>query len=582
MFKKKIVYASILVWSCFVIMGCENQQEEQRASEKADIDYVIEEQTETTPEKAEYDQYMKKIWVSEVEMGRNDMEPITCSFYFTNITNGKVEGRFCTYQKAVKTSYAGTMDELEDNPYLGNFSGNIVDGIAECTFYDRRGYGGRMICNLQDEQRIEVLLEIEEEKSYKPNVLDEYYSGTYIFRPWNIAEETELSIDEEISLETDLDSWGVIQLVSGQMRYADKDYPCIFMTDRNGNIIYLLYYGYINGFKISHMEVRDINGDGLKDISVWMEQCRVKENTVSEDKELQYNFYQQEGGNFWRERIDQIEEKEEIDFQSYVQKIWVADMDKNTDDVYTTLCSFYISDINDHNIEGRFSLNGILEKECFEMESDPKQEISLGLGYFMGEIVDNVAECRFQDDEGNTGRMTITLWDENQIEADMEWIDKHPVYEEAHSDWKEGNYCFRPYNLSDLNIYNVTEISEKLSFETDMNQWGSVRFVPAKVTNVERGNYGACAYLTNSEGDILYSFDTGSNNGMEIADAIVTDVDGDGLKDVCIGMIYTDNMEKFTEKNIIVYERIYYQQKNGLFLYEDKEKTVPYSSLMIY
>lgn len=81
---------------------------------------------------------------------------------------------------------------------------------------------------------------------------------------------------------------------------------------------------------------------------------------------------------------------------------------------------------------------------------------------------------------------------------------------------------------------------EGQSFMVDLNSWGNVKFVSGKLT---AGNHiPAVFYLTNENGDILYSFeDTPFPYSVDVKAVSFTDVNKDGLKDVII--IVTDAYE---------------------------------------
>lgn len=90
------------------------------------------------------------------------------------------------------------------------------------------------------------------------------------------------------------------------------------------------------------------------------------------------------------------------------------------------------------------------------------------------------------------------------------------------------------------NIKNIKGFAaiENQSFTVDLNSWGNVKFVSGKITG---GNHiPTVFYLTNENGDILYSFeDTPFPYNVDVKAVSFQDVNKDELKDIII--IVTDN-----------------------------------------
>jgi len=237
-----------------------------------------------------------------------------------------------------------------------------------------------------------------------------------------------------------------------------------------------------------------------------------------------------------------------IDYNQYRKKIWVV---KSWNGGAYDYSSFFISKIENRVVEGKLSTSSVAKPDFYFYSLDPSKY----LGDLSGTVNNGVAKCQFSDKDGNKGNVTLVFKEDNEIEATIEYTDKGSAYKDLSLD---GNYLFRPYNLADINLAGINEITllEDHSFAVDLNSWGSVNFVSGESNTGDKIH--PVVYLTNEHDDILYDFAAPFKTGSEITEASIKDINEDGLKDVTI-------FTGFNDPNIEHIEWIFFQMDNGLF-----------------
>ena len=235
---------------------------------------------------------------------------------------------------------------------------------------------------------------------------------------------------------------------------------------------------------------------------------------------------------------EQIERKDEFNYEPYLHKIWIPESWKGTDSgvSYDDTISFYISNIDGGYIEGKVTEGGSIEPGD-------------GAPRFSGEVKNGIAKCHFQNDYGNEGEMELAFNNEDEIQVTLTYIKLNNP--EKIEKIKAGS-IYKPYNLEDKKD-TVTVISE---VKININSWGNVKLVVGRF-DTTRAFYGV-AYLTNEEGDILYRFQAPFRTGAWIEEGYVEDINGDGLLDVRL-------IERFDADDIEDAEWIFLQEEDGLF-----------------
>lgn len=250
------------------------------------------------------------------------------------------------------------------------------------------------------------------------------------------------------------------------------------------------------------------------------------------------------------------------ELRTYLKKIWIIDNDIEEEYIYTTPFSFYITSIDNGIIEGKYQIgHGIILPECYQKGYKNGFNDRDEVGCFKGKVNDEIIECDFWDNNGNEGEMDFLLWEDACIIVEIKCIKSSA---ESEDEAINGTYCFRPYNLSD--IKDIT-ISDEHSFETELDSWGRVRVVSARLDNQNEGWYYPVAYLTDLEGNILYELYSGYKTGSEVSDVIIEDMNEDGLKDIGIITLFTIYADESDFYYLIRWNL--YQMEDGRFYLND-------------
>ncbi len=239
----------------------------------------------------DYSQYLKKIWVAKDWSGGAYDKPF--SFFITKIENGIVEGKLSTKNIAEPDFYFYSRDSSK---YLGNLEGNIKNCIAKCQFSDKVGNKGTVILMLKNNNEIEATIEYTDKSKVNNKIpLD----GKYILRPYNLSDIEYFAPDKAHSFTRDLNSWGHINFVSGEVNTGDKVHPEAYLTNDENDILYHFSAAWQIGTTIKDVSIDDIDGDGLKDV-------KITTNFI-EDADIEHIeriFYQMDNGLFYDSTLD--------------------------------------------------------------------------------------------------------------------------------------------------------------------------------------------------------------------------------------------------------------------------------------
>lgn len=186
----------------------------------------------------------------------------------------------------------------------------------------------------------------------------------------------------------------------------------------------------------------------------------------------------------------------EIREEDYINKIYLVDQG----DSYGYKFSIYITELDDKHIEGYGNRDGKAElfPRCYDLKGysdDGRMYCSFRMGYPYGNV-------KFTLDFLEDSRIQVTIPKTNE------------------------QYVLRPYRPADdpeINVY------EELSGEIELESWGKVQLINV-MSNTRHPIAGA--YLANENGEVIYDFHPGFMNGLDIIEYTVTDMDGDGLKDI--------------------------------------------------
>ncbi|MBP3457980.1 MAG: hypothetical protein J6K58_02100 [Lachnospiraceae bacterium] len=568
---KKVVKKLVLLYLILVCFGigfvsCGKSEEEIIKDEQ---DTPLK---ETDSEEADYSMFLKKIWITELDLPYNSSDPVLCAFYITDIKDGNIKGKIKTIESIEKEYYyQGLTEEMISFPFNGDFSGTVQGDMATCEFKDHRGYSGNI--SLIFQKADEILVIIDTDRLQDPLQESGDYSETNLFTPWTLESINGLVQDSLKSETVKLDDFGKVQIVRGNIEQAEKMYPCVYLTDEEGNILYSFEMGYAIGMEVSNLSIEDLNGDGYADISIELE-----EKISGSANTLQWDFYRQSEGVFEKEGIedDGLNAEQELDYNKYKEKIWCLEYDFEIEgNVFKRYqFSFYFSQFCNGKVYGRCRLGDLVRKDWYDEASRVSYQYGNTSvdGYFFGEFVNGVLVCRFWDQSGNEGWLKVQNWEENSLEVELEWTRKNP-HDGIEFSGKDGTYSFRTWNLEkmyDKKEENGMEIVDKSFYSVDMQYWGNVQLVTVSARHVENNYYCAYAYLTTSDGDILYEFDLGgaceSDNSVMVTNVEIEDYNEDDLEDIIITVIPSYEKTDSEGQNIQTSEKVYfYQQENGRF-----------------
>ena len=247
------------------------------------------------------------------------------------------------------------------------------------------------------------------------------------------------------------------------------------------------------------------------------------------------------------EKRIQMEYEASYDYGIFLHKIWIlANCETEYGQVPDDSFSFYITRIEKGKIEGNISTGRYIARPNYYTNSVSGTR---NFPEFSGTLLKRNARCYFEDAYGNGARLEIELIDENHITASVEYVD---VVNEEKTVSAEGQYNFRPYNLSDEESWRTVNVA----VERDMGIWGNVQIVGG-VSDTGRFNYGF-AYLVNENGDIFYEFGAPFRTGAQIVDIYTEDYNGDGRMDVKF-------IEQYCEDDTDSFEWLFLQREDGTF-----------------
>lgn len=227
--------------------------------------------------------YLNKIWIVNL----SETEEYSCpfSFYITNIDENEIGGRIMLGQPAFPELF---LYHFEESQYLGYFTGKIYKEVAECQF---------SITGSGDTGTLNIYFDEDENDGLKAalnfsNGSHQDFDGTiFNFRPYNLSDDVaEKSLEKEISVLADLNSWGDVYIVTGLVGTV----PAMYITDADGNIFYS-FGPCIRGFEVEDIIVEDLNLDGLKDIRFLIKAIGMDVDELS----FYSDFFQMENGLFY-------------------------------------------------------------------------------------------------------------------------------------------------------------------------------------------------------------------------------------------------------------------------------------------
>ena len=239
-------------------------------------------------------EFEKLIWIdSEYEDGDGYYYPL--SLFFTSLNDSDIQGHLSMGTLAEPAFFHNC--EFEATIYRNWFSGKIKNGIAFCEFEiddDVRGY---LTIDLNDSSQLMVTAEFSE----MHKVYEDYKKDTYILKPFNLSDIKNIVEEQELRIETELNSWGNVVLIKEEIKTSRVCYSAIYLVDRDDNILYSFNGGFITGFEIFEIIIRDFNSDLYNDICVKLRPINRDEyyHENRDDTVIEMYFFQLEDGLFY-------------------------------------------------------------------------------------------------------------------------------------------------------------------------------------------------------------------------------------------------------------------------------------------
>lgn len=230
---------------------------------------------------------------------------------------------------------------------------------------------------------------------------------------------------------------------------------------------------------------------------------------------------------------------DEVDYRRFIKRNWI--LPPNSEFPNNGGLSIVISDIADGTISGEVTALG--SAPAYNMD----------VAQFKGTVTGTIAKCQLlNDSRGNKGTISFTFLSPEMLEASIALTEKT----EDIMSLPEGTFKLSPYNINQIEGF---EPIEDQTFLTDLDSWGTVKFVSGKLT---AGNHVPVVfYLTDEDGNLLYEFETGFPYRVNVDAVSFQDVNKDNRKDVII--IASDQDGKPLENPVA---NVCFQQADGTFM----------------
>lgn len=294
----------------------------------------------------------------------------------------------------------------------------------------------------------------------------------------------------------------------------------------------------------------------LLSITVFIVSYTNVENVGVEDNEIHVNGI-----------LNETDIKElDFDYSSYIKKIWInesSEQQESTEDLF-----LYLDKVDGENVEGEI-FTGKMPVSSYYYYNPP-----FALKYqwnLIGKVKDDNVECKIDTEEmnGNISMIfnNVNAVDNIELTGRVVLNDKYII---------DDTYNFRPYTIKDVSLkYEEKGISTTLldeySYEVQIDSWGKVHFISMMVNS---NKPYPVFFLTNEESEILYQFNAPFQNGLDVTEVSIDDIDRDGLKDI---VVILGDKEDISIGGVVAW--IFFQTEDGMFFvnYEvQKELNIEY------
>lgn len=289
----------ILCFLCllFLITACSNIEEENNQntnnneSNKKNSSELCSD--EIDEEENLFNSIIHKIWIVE----DSAIVYNNISLYIDCINeDGVILGGLQPKSIAKPNFYWYTLDKSKD---LCILKGEIIGSVIEANFVDETGNAGNVEITYINNDEIEVNVDYISKSEWLKN---ENLNGTFRLRPYEIKDMNNLKLLEEVSVDTNLEYWGDVKIIAGEMVNDTKIYPVSLIVNRNYEILYFFDASFQVGTRISKIIVEDKNVDGIKDIIIITDFIE-----GDEIESIERVFLQNSDGTFFNENLSDIE-----------------------------------------------------------------------------------------------------------------------------------------------------------------------------------------------------------------------------------------------------------------------------------
>ena len=218
----------------------------------------------------DYDQYVKKVWV--VEDGGDHHTNYYQSFHISQIANGEISGELSYINLCVPTPNYWDRS-------AGQFTGTVYKNTADCQFSLKTGDTGNIKLVFEPNNRIKATFTYNSKSQKLKDTISHlrdigspsvtlHLDGAYQFKPYNLNDINKFRPFIDQSFIVDLNSWGSVRFISGQIDGKYHTLTNCFLTNEDKDILFDFGMPFPYGVYFMAVSFQDVNKDGLKDIII--------------------------------------------------------------------------------------------------------------------------------------------------------------------------------------------------------------------------------------------------------------------------------------------------------------------------
>lgn len=303
----------------FLLPGCSNVQDSGKgnidnnvvsvesttlASSENRIEEAYTKTEDASIKNLDYKPYLRKSWLVEDQARK---ARFLINFCIIKIEDGKLEGIVESQRIAHPLIYESPemFSKLEhlrsyDSRLKLNLFGTVSGNVATC-YYEDKGTAANIKLVFKENDTIEATIKYTAKNKWDEELRD----GWFVYIPYNVSDVRCFTEDKKVRVETHLNSWGDVYIVSGPRNFitppgslygSDRTVPHVYLTNKQGDILYDFGVGYHTESRVHKVQVEDLNGDGLMDVRVIT--CTRADDIDDPNILFKWTFYQAEDGLF--------------------------------------------------------------------------------------------------------------------------------------------------------------------------------------------------------------------------------------------------------------------------------------------